>query len=180
MQGPPVEEDYGTPMTRKPRNAVSARAFAAFYLMQRPASYSGSFLQCAESLYEAYIVDQYCKVESQCLQYIQHNQEKLRCHLYSGLEDAAQKGDADASSVGKGLILPSFFGPCPRALHALDQDGRAITRKKRKAAIFISMTANPNWSDFAAGLLPGQKTMDRWTSSLVYSNSSFDPCWMTY
>ena len=63
-------------MTRKPRNTVSARAFAALYLMQRPASDTGNFLQRAARLYEAYIVDQFCKVESQRLQYLQHNQEK--------------------------------------------------------------------------------------------------------
>ena len=148
-------------MATKAQGTVSARAFAAFYLIQRPACYTGNLLQRAARLYEAYIVDQYCKVVSQRLQYIEHNQEKLRCHLHSGLEDAAQKGDADASLLGKRVVLPSSFGGCPRALHALYQDGIAITRKRGRADLFITMTANPHWPEIAAALLPGQKTMDR-------------------
>ena len=148
-------------MTKRAYNTVSARAFAAFYLMQRPATYTGNFLQRATRLYEAYIVDQYCKVYSQRLQYIEHNQEKLRCHLYSGLEDAAQKGNDDASSIGKRVILPRSFGGCPRALHALYQDGIAITRKTGKADLCITMTADPHWPDITVALLPRQKPMDR-------------------
>ena len=93
---------------KKARGSLSARAFAAFYLMQRPTCYTGSFLQHAARFYEAYILDQYCKVESQRLQYIEHNQEKLRCHLHSGLEDAAQKGDCERRrSDGVMMVLVS-------------------------------------------------------------------------
>ena len=61
VRGAPVEGDHGTPMTRRPHNTVGARAFAAFYLLQRPTSDTGNFLQRPARLYEAYIVDQYCK-----------------------------------------------------------------------------------------------------------------------
>ena len=116
VQGAPVKEDHGTPISKEAHGTVSARAFAAFFLLQRPAGNTGNGSQRAARLYEAYIADQYGKVESQHLQYIEHNQEKLRCHLYSGFEDAAQKGDVDASSIGKQVVLRSFFGRCPPAL----------------------------------------------------------------
>ena len=44
VQGAPVEEDQGTPMTKKAHGTVSARAFAALYLMQRPVGYIGNFV----------------------------------------------------------------------------------------------------------------------------------------
>ena len=129
--------------------------------LRRPTSDTGNFLQRAARLYEAYIVDQYCKVEWEHLQYIQHNQEELKYHLSSGFEDADQKKDVVASSIGKRVILPSSYDGCPWALHALYQDGIAITRKRGKADLFITMTANPHWPEIAAALLPGQKKTDR-------------------
>ena len=153
--------EQGNAPKAKSRQTVTARDFAAFYLMQRPESYTGNYLQRCQKLYEEYIVDQYCKVESQRLQYVSQNQSKLRTHLYSGVEDATKKGDRDASSVGKRVILPSSFGGSPRALHAAFQDGIAICSKRGKADLFITMTANPNWPEVEAALLPGQKPNDR-------------------
>ena len=153
--------EQGNAPKAKSRQTVTARDFAAFYLMQRPESYTGNYLQRCQKLYEEYIVDQYCKVESQRLQYVSQNQSKLRTHLYSGVEDATKKGDRDASSVGKRVILPSSFGGSPRALHAAIQDGIAICSKRGKADLFITMTANPNWPEVEAALLPGQKPNDR-------------------
>ena len=102
--------EQGNAPKAKSCQTVTARDFAAFYLMQRPESYTGNYLQRCQKLYEEYIVDQYCKVESQRLQYVSQNQSQLRTHLYSGVEDATKKGDRDASSVGKRVILPSSFG----------------------------------------------------------------------
>ena len=73
--------EQGNAPKAKSRQTVTARDFAAFYLMQRPESYTGNYLQRCQKLYEEYIVDQYCKVESQRLQYVSQNQSKLRTHL---------------------------------------------------------------------------------------------------
>ena len=65
--------EQGNAPKAKSRQTVTARDFAAFYLMQRPESYTGNYLQRCQKLYEEYIVDQYCKVESQRLQYVSQN-----------------------------------------------------------------------------------------------------------
>ena len=153
--------EQGNAPNPKGHQTVTARDFAAFYHMQRLESYTGNYLQRCQKLHEENIVDQYCKVESQRLQYVSQNQSKLRRHLYSGVEDATKIGDRDASSVGKRVILPSSFGGSPRALHAAFQDGIAIYSKQGKADLFITMTPNPNWPEVEAALLPGPKRNDR-------------------
>ena len=105
-------------------------------------------------------MDQYCKVESQRLQYVSQNQSTLHTNLYSVVADATEKGDRDASSVGKRVILPSSFCGSPRALHAALQNGIAICSKQGKADLFITMTASPNWPEVGAALPPGQRPND--------------------
>ncbi|MGC8035681.1 hypothetical protein ACP3WA_26600, partial [Salmonella enterica] len=38
-------------------------------------------------LFQQYVVDEYAKIEMQCLNYVRYNQDKLRSDLYQGLED---------------------------------------------------------------------------------------------
>ena len=153
--------EQGNAPKPKSHQTVTARDFATFYLMQRPESYTGIYLQRCQKLYEECIVDQYCKVECQRLQYVSQNQSKLRAHLYLGVEDATKKGDRDVSPIGTRVPLPSPFGGSPRSLHAAFQEGIAISSKRGKADLLIAMTANPNWPEVEAALLPGQKPNDR-------------------
>jgi hypothetical protein len=46
-------------------------------------------------------------------------------------------------------------------MSCLYQDAMAIVRKLGKPDAFVTMTANPNWPEIIAMLLPGQTAIDR-------------------
>ena len=156
---PLINPDTGMPLQVQARTCVTPRQFAAFYLMVRHGY--ANYLQRCQRLYEAYIVDQYCKIEQQRLAWCRFNQPILRSHVYCGIQDATEEGDCSASSIGRRIILPSSFGGSPRHMHGLYQDAMAIVGKKGKADLFITMTANPKWKEVQEALLPGQIAADR-------------------
>ncbi len=62
---------------------------------------------------QEYWVDNYCKVESQRLNWMRHNQPKLRADKYKVVQEAAQRGQTTAD-IGKPVVLPSSFQGGPR------------------------------------------------------------------
>jgi hypothetical protein len=52
-------------------------------------------------------VDVFTCIEQNRLNWIRHNQGKLRTNLYSGLQDALDRGDTRTKMVGKRIYLPS-------------------------------------------------------------------------
>jgi hypothetical protein len=85
---------------------VSQCQFYAFYLHIRPSTYS--ILHRSSRLFQEYIVDAWAQIEHGRLLFIQLNQNKLRCELYDGLQDAVLNG-ASLSDIGRRVILPSTF-----------------------------------------------------------------------
>ncbi|CAN6810979.1 unnamed protein product, partial [Brassica oleracea var. botrytis] len=73
------------------------------------------------------------------------NQKKLRADLYNNVYDAVETGDADATQVGKKIILPSSFTAGPRYMSEKYQDAMAICRWYENPHLFITVSANPNW-----------------------------------
>ncbi|KAG2215862.1 hypothetical protein INT45_004465, partial [Circinella minor] len=65
-------------------------------------------------LFQQYITDMYAKVESERLNYIRSNQDKLCSDLYKSVADAVNLGDNDMANVGKRVILPLSFIGGPR------------------------------------------------------------------
>lgn len=59
--------------------------------------------------------------------------------------DAVENGDADATQLGKKVILPSSFTAGPRYMAEKYQDAMAICRWYGNPHLFITVTANPNW-----------------------------------
>ena len=108
-----------------------------------------------------YAIDQFCKVEQQNLNFIRHNQKKLRAELYQGLVDAVNEGDLNGASIGRRIILPSSVHGSPRYMQQRYQDSMAIAAKYGKASLFITMTTNPNWPEITRELLEGQQANDR-------------------
>ena len=72
----------------------------------------------------------------------------------SWIKIAKSTEDAKAASIGKRVL-----GGCPRALHALYQDGIAITRKTGKANLLITIIRNPPWRKVVLALLPGGRAI---------------------
>jgi len=62
---------------------------------------------------------------------------------------------------GKRVVLPATFGGSPRDLHQCYLDAMAIVAKFGRPDFFITMTANPNWTEVIQNLKPGEKAADR-------------------
>ena len=111
----------------------------------------------AGKLFQEYAVDAWATTEQGRLNFIKHNQSKIRAETYQGLADTlAVDPNADAENVGQRLILPSSFTGSSRCMIQHCQDALAINRHFRGADFFLTMTANPNWPEIKEALLPGQ------------------------
>jgi len=145
---------------------VSAMQYYSFHLMYRKPLDAempdvNHHLHLFGTLFQQYIVDMYAKVEQARLNYIRFNQKKLRCDLYQGLQDAVLSGDADLTTFGTKVILPSSFLGGPRHMAQLYQDALSIVRRFGKPDLFVTFTCNPSWPEIKDNLLNGQKACDR-------------------
>ena len=94
-------------------------------------------------------------MEGNRLNYIRHNQSKLRAENYDILKQHVQHNGEDVP--GKPVILPSTFEGSPRNYRARYQDAMAIVTKYGKPDWFITMTCNPKWKEIIDNLKPGEK-----------------------
>ncbi|CAF2107137.1 BnaC08g47210D [Brassica napus] len=98
-------------------------------------------------LLHQFIVDVYTTIEEDRLRWARNNQDILRAELYSNVLDAVSKGETDANVIGQRFILPPSFTGGPRYLVEKYHDAMAICREFGNPDLFITMTANPNWSE---------------------------------
>jgi len=110
-----------------------------------------SVLLRAKRLYQQFLVDAYCKIETERLQFLRHEQKALRADCYQDLRCS------DPSNVGRRIILPSTFTGGPHYIHEHQQDAMTYVRKYGSPDLFITMTCNPNWPEIQNNLLPGKK-----------------------
>ncbi|KAF8049879.1 hypothetical protein N665_2102s0002 [Sinapis alba] len=125
------------------RGYMTMREFYAYQLQTRPSE--GLTIIKGGRLLHQYIVDAYTATEQERLRFISLNQKKLRAELYNNVCDAVESGDADATQIGKKVILPSSFTAGPRYMAEKYQDAMAICRWYGNPHLFITVTANPNW-----------------------------------
>ncbi len=85
---------------------VSALDFYAYRTMVRTHDFNQ--LLRTKNLFHQFLVDIYAKIEAERLQYIRHNQSKLRDDNYIHLRDAMAQ-DGNAAELGRAVILPSSF-----------------------------------------------------------------------
>ena len=78
----------------------------------------------------------------------------------------------DIRPLGCKLILPSSHVGSPRFMTQLFQDAMAICRHFHKPDLFLTMTANPKWSEIIHSLFPGQTAYHKW--SLTICDWCFD------
>jgi len=127
------------------RNHVSMLEYNAYYLHHRP-NQSMSLLMSGH-LYLQFWVDVYTCIEQNKLNWIRHNQGKLRTELYSGLQDAIERGDTRTELVGKRILLPSSFTGCIRNKVQNFHDAMAICRWVGYPNLFITFTCNAKWPE---------------------------------
>ncbi|XP_074265342.1 uncharacterized protein LOC141587773 [Silene latifolia] len=158
--GIPYHVPDGTQKKGK-REYVTMREYYAYRIQQRrigggPLLYSGR-------LFQQFLVDCCCSIESERLWYIRNNQDKFRCDVLSNLYDAVTQGDNMGLAVGQRIYLPPSFTGSPRYMQQNYQDAMAICRWYGNPHLFLTFTANPRWPEVEAALtLVGeQKAEDR-------------------
>ena len=122
--------------------------FTRYYMQCREEG--SKMLMYGARLRDEWLLVNYIKAERQKLEYLRHNQEKLRAHKYSVVADQVEAGDvigADGARTGTSVVLPSSFLGGPRDMQQRYQDALAVCSQVAAPAMFITMTANPNWKE---------------------------------
>ncbi|KAJ9558878.1 hypothetical protein OSB04_013492 [Centaurea solstitialis] len=136
----------GIPDTVKGARAeVTMREWFSFMIQDRPNV--RSLLLYARKLFQQFLVDGYTMVESQRLNFIRTQQTKLRCDSFRNLSNAVNKGQTDASTSGKRILLPSSFTGGSRYMMQKYLDAMAICKTFGYPDLFITITCNPKWPE---------------------------------
>ena len=120
-------------------------------------------IHLANRLGEQFIVDQWAKVESSRLRWLEFNQKQIRAELYNSYSDAVRAGDdtVDLQQLGKPTILPASFTGSDRYMCEKYQDAMALCRRFGRPHLFITMTCNPDWVEIKEELKPNQNALNR-------------------
>uniref|UniRef100_A0A453BY95 Helitron helicase-like domain-containing protein n=1 Tax=Aegilops tauschii subsp. strangulata TaxID=200361 RepID=A0A453BY95_AEGTS len=138
----PYKKTKGAKNSRK---YVTLLDYYAFYLQQRPDQ--GMLLLKSGHLSLQFWVDVYTCIEQNRLNWIRHNQGKLRTELYSGLQHAIKRRDTRTEQVGKRIIVPSSFTGGRRNKAQYLQDAFAICSWAGYPDLFITFTCNAKWPE---------------------------------
>lgn len=122
-----------------------------------------STIHHAGRLFQQWVDDMYVTVEQERVNFDAKNQNKLHASLYSGLLDAvhAEDDNVELHNLGKRVILPSSYVGGPRYMQQAYQDAMALARRYWKVDLFITITANPAWTEVTDELEDGQTSYDR-------------------
>jgi len=135
---------------------------AAFYGQRLHFMRELNALHYGRRLFQQYIVDVAAKTEQNALNFLVHNQVKLRAELYQGLQDMlAQDVVLNAAQVGRHIVLPATFHGSPRFMMQAYQDAMAIVRSLGIPDVFLTFTCNPSWPEIQSELLEGQTIANR-------------------
>jgi len=150
-------DGYHINLRRRNGKKVTQMAYYAFHIMVRDTNH----LLRARRLFQQFLVDAYCKIETERLMFIRREQKKLRADSYLGLRDSLLPSDADPRNAGQRVILPSTFTGGPRYMHERQMDAMTYVRTYGKPDLFITMTTNPRWPEITDNLFQGQVPQDR-------------------
>jgi hypothetical protein len=112
-------------------------------------------------LFQQFLVDVYCKIETERLGWIRREQKTLRADDYISLRDNLMASDGDPRNIGQRVVLPATYTGGPRWMHEKQSDAMAYVRRMGKPDFFLTMTTNPKWTEIQENLLPGQQPHDR-------------------
>jgi hypothetical protein len=131
--------------TKKKRIRVTLRAFVSYRLQERHSE--NSIIHLSRKLFQQFVVDLYSMIESQRLSYIRANQDKIRADFLIGIEEAVNRGDVEASSIGSRIVLPASFTGGRRYMFNNCQDAMSISKKFGYPDLFLTFTCNPKWPE---------------------------------
>nr|GEU82985.1 DNA helicase [Tanacetum cinerariifolium] len=140
---------YHTDLTLKSANGVdrgkriTMLAYYDYQLHFRLQQYDLYFRGCR--VFQQYVVDVFCAVEQNRLDFIRKKQKDIQSDYLSGLYDVISRGERDGYEVGGRIILPMSFTGGPRYMYTHYLDAFSIYRKLGNPQFFITFTCNINW-----------------------------------
>jgi len=140
-----IEYDETDTKSKIQRLYVTMLEWIAYRIQQRERN--NSTIVFARRLLQQFLVDAYSMVEYARLSYARNHQKELRADMYKGLSEAVLRGEADPSSIGKRIILPSTFVGGPRYMIQNYQDAMAICGWIGYPDLFITFTCNHKWPE---------------------------------
>ncbi|KNZ71844.1 hypothetical protein J132_05801 [Termitomyces sp. J132] len=93
------------PQGQQRTNKVSETSYYAYRLQQRTLEFNAALLWSGR-LFRQYVVDAWASIEQTKLNWVWHNQKKIRAEVYQGVVDAAA-GDEEVTPQSHCVILPS-------------------------------------------------------------------------
>ena len=107
-----------------------------------------------ERLFQQYLVDIWSTCDQTKLDWIHKNQRQIRADVYNRLTDSLVLQDGDVSTARCHVILPSSHTGNDCHMAQLFQDSMAIVQHFGRPSLFITFTANLQWKEIKAKLLP--------------------------
>ncbi|KAL5162368.1 ATP-dependent DNA helicase pif1 [Glycine soja] len=98
-------------------------------------------------LFQQWIIDGYCMIEPQKLNYVRQHQQQLRVDKYINLTGSNDHLETLGRDRGKRIILPSSFVGSQRYMEQLYFDGMEICGHLGFPDLFLTMTCNPTWPE---------------------------------
>uniref|UniRef100_A0A0R0JAQ0 ATP-dependent DNA helicase n=1 Tax=Glycine max TaxID=3847 RepID=A0A0R0JAQ0_SOYBN len=98
-------------------------------------------------LFHQWVVDGYCMIESQKLNYVRQHQQELRVDKYINLNDCNNQPLTQGNEKGKRIVLPSSFVGSQRYMEQLYFDGMEICAHVGFPDLFLTLTCNPAWPE---------------------------------
>lgn len=149
-------DGYSLYLKNKANKKISQLQYYAYHIQRR----AGNDLAKAGRLFQQFLVDVYCKIETERLGFLRREQKALRADNYSSLRDCIINEDSDPRQLGQRVILPSSYVGGPRYMHERQQDAIAYVSHHGRPQLFITSTTNPTWPEILSNLLPGQSAND--------------------
>ncbi|XP_026421704.1 uncharacterized protein LOC113317787 [Papaver somniferum] len=137
---------------------LSHMQFFDYRLFERKSEYS-TILRGGK-LFQEFLVDVWASTEQNRLDWLRFNQRKLRADHYASIIKMKEAGIMP-NQGGTPCVLPSSHIGSPRHMYEIYQDSMAITRFNHHPDIFLTMTANPNWTKIKDELKQHQYASDR-------------------
>jgi hypothetical protein len=156
-----IHGDYGYELHKYKRVDGKKMTTLDFYrsrIMVRKDDFN--ILHRGDRLFQEYLTDQVCKIESEKLNYLETHQSELRTEVLQGLTDALHN-DADVHQVGKAVRLPASFIGGGRYMYSHYQDALSIVRVFGCFTFFITITCHAGHRDIVGNIFPGQSAANR-------------------
>ena len=137
-------KDHANIHTAK-RKQVTLREYFCYRLQSR--TNEAQTILHSRRLFQQWIVDGYCMIESQKLNYVKQHQQQLKVDKYINLTGSNDHPEKLGRDRGKRIILPSSFVGSQRYMEQLYFDGMTICGHLGFPDLFLIMTCNPTWPE---------------------------------